>query len=102
MFMWHGSLYTSMPIDLGLLKAILYWLNNKSNLILNQFSKNFILEALEFIPRNNNSKFDEIFYNQTEGTVRGTKCAPPCACLVVGYKEETKLLPIELSKVFLN
>ena len=22
----------------------------------------------------------------------GTKCAPPHACLVVGYKEETKLL----------
>ena len=33
------SLYTSIPIDLGL-EAISYWLNNKSNLILNRFSKN--------------------------------------------------------------
>ena len=39
------SLYTSIPIDLGL-EAILYWLNNKNNLILNRFSNNFILEAL--------------------------------------------------------
>ena len=56
------SLYTSIPIDLGL-EAISYWLNNKSNLILNWFSKTFILEAIEFILRNNNFKFDEIFYN---------------------------------------
>ena len=32
----------------------------------------------------------------------GTKCAPPYACLVVGYKEETKLFPIELPKFFSN
>ena len=30
----------------------------------------------------------------------GTKCAPPYACLVVGYKEEAKLFPIELPKFF--
>ena len=30
----------------------------------------------------------------------GTKCALPYACLVVGYKQETKLFPIELPKVF--
>ena len=35
------SLYTSIPIDLGL-EAISSWLNNKSNLILNQFSKKFL------------------------------------------------------------
>ena len=29
----------------------------------------------------------------------GTKCAPPYACLVVGYKEETKLFLIELQKL---
>ena len=69
------KLYTSILIDLGL-EAISYWLNNKSNLILNRFSKNFMLEALEFILRNNNFKFYEIFDNQTEGTAMGTKCAP--------------------------
>ena len=30
----------------------------------------------------------------------GTKCVPPYACLVVGYKEETKLFPTELPKFF--
>ena len=45
------SLYTSIPIDLGL-EAISYWLNNESNLILSRFSNNFILEAVEFILRN--------------------------------------------------
>ena len=68
--------------------------------MLNRFSKKIILEALKFILRNNNFKFDEIFYNQTEGTAMETKCAPPYACLVVGYKEEAKLFPIELPKFF--
>ena len=69
------GLYTSMPIDLGL-EAVSYWLSNESNLILNRFSKNFILEPLEFILKNNNFKFDEIFYNQTEVTAMGSNCAP--------------------------
>ena len=29
-----------------------------------------------------------------------TKCAPPYACLVVGYEEKTKLFPRELPKFF--
>ena len=68
--------------------------------MLNRFSNNFILEALEFILRNNNFKFNEIFYNQTEGTAMVTKCAPRYACLVVGYKEETKLFSTELPRFF--
>ena len=87
------SLYTSIPIDLAL-EAILYWLNNKSNLILNRFWNNFILEAVEYILRNNNFKFDETFYNQLERIAMGIKCALLYACLVVCYKEETKLLSI--------
>ena len=82
------------------IRAISYRLKNKSNLILNPFSKKFILKALEFILRNNNFKFDEINYNQTEGIAMGTKCAPLYACLAVGYKKETKLFPIELPKFF--
>ena len=30
----------------------------------------------------------------------GTKCAPPYACLTVGYSEETKLFPNKLPKYF--
>ena len=71
-------LYTSIPIGLGL-ETTSYRLSNKSNLILNHFSNNFILEALELILRNNNFKFDKIFYNQTEGTVMRTRFAPMLA-----------------------
>ena len=69
-------------------------------MILNQVSNNFILEPLEFILRNKNFKFDEIFYNQTEGSAMGTKCATLYPCLVVDYKEETILFPSELPKFF--
>ena len=55
-------LHTTIPTDLGL-EAISYWLNDTSNLIVNRFSKDFVLELLEFILKNNNFKFDEIFYN---------------------------------------
>ena len=70
-------LSTSIPIGLGL-ETISYRLSNKSNLRLNHFSNNFILEVLELILRNN-FKFDKIFYNQTEGTVMRTKFAPMLA-----------------------
>ena len=43
---------------------------------------------------------DNVLYNQVEGTAMGTKCAPPYACLVSGYEEETKLFPRELPKFF--
>ena len=78
-------------------------------MVLNLFWKNFILEALKFILRNNNFKFDDIFCNQTEGTAMGWEPNPPppppappspCLSLVVGYKEETELFPIELPKFF--
>ena len=41
-------------------------------------------------------------FNQIFGTAMGTKCAPPHACLTIGYKEETKLLTQELLKYFSN
>ena len=50
--------------------------------------------------RNNNFKFEETFYNETLGTAMGTKCAPPYACLVVVYKEESKLFRSKLAKFF--
>ena len=39
-------------------------------------------------------------YNQVSGTAMGTKCAPPYACLTIGYQEETKLFTKELPKYF--
>ena len=95
------SLYTSIPTDVGL-NAISYWINKKRNLIPSRFSTDFILEALEFVLKNNNFYFDDQIYNQIEGTAMGTKCAPPYACLTIGHQEETKLFNIELPKYFTN
>ena len=38
--------------------------------------------------------------NQVFGTAMETKCAPPYACLTIGYQEETKFFTQELPKYF--
>ena len=38
--------------------------------------------------------------NQVFGTAMGAKCAPPYACLTLGYQEETKHFTQELLKYF--
>lgn len=93
------SLYTSITTKTGL-EAIKYWIENKRELIPSRFSNEFILESLEFVLNNNNFIFDDYMFKQISGTAMGTKCAPPFACLTIGYQEETKLFPIELQKHF--
>ena len=93
------SLYTSIPTELGL-EAIEYWIMRKRDLIPQRFTKEFILESIEFILKNNNFLFDSKMFNQIIGTAMGTKCAPPYACLTIGYQEETKLFMQELPKYF--
>ena len=93
------SLYTSIPTELGI-EAINYWLEKKRDLIAERFTNNFITESLKFILTNNNVLFDEHMYLQLLGTAMGTKCAPPYACLTIGYLEETKLFTQELPKYF--
>ena len=61
---------------------------------------NFITESLKFILTNINVLFDEHMYLQLLGTAMGTKCAPPYACLTIGYLEKTKLFTQELPKYF--
>ena len=93
------SLYTSITHELGI-EAISYWLTKRQDLIPERFSKEFIIESLNLILKNNNFIFDDQLYNQKEGTAMGNKAAPPYACLVMGYLEETKLFPTILPKYF--
>ena len=93
------SLYTSIPHDLGL-KAIEYWLNKRRDLVNPRFSNNFILESLKFILENNNFLFDNTMYSQCIGAAMGQICAPPYACLTIGYLEEEKLFKTELQRHF--
>ena len=51
------SLYTSIPIDLDV-KAIDYWITRKHKLIPEQFTKEFIIDSMKFILKNNNFLFD--------------------------------------------
>ena len=71
-------------------------------MVLNQFSKNFMPEALEFILKNNNFKFDEVFYNQTEGTAMGTKSGPSICMLSSRLKRGNQIISDCVTKVFLN
>ena len=84
------SLYTSIPHELGI-EAIKYWVNKGRNLIPTRFTEIVILEALELILKNNNFMFNDVMYNQVIGTAMGHVCAPPYACLVIGYLEEEHL-----------
>ena len=94
-----SSLYTSINHDLGI-EATTYWINKHRDVIPDRFSDRFIIESLEFVLKNNNFKFDNIYYHQTDGTAMGTKLAPPYACLVIAYLEECKLFPDILPKHF--
>ena len=86
------SLYTSIPKELGI-QAIDYWLSKFPDMVPNRFTKDCILELVEFILTNNFTKFDEDLWQQLTGTSMGTKMAPPYACLTIGFLEETKLFP---------
>ena len=54
------SLYTSIPHDLGV-EAMDYWIRNYSNMIPERFSRDFIIDAVTFILKNNNFMFEDRF-----------------------------------------
>ena len=90
------SLYTNIPLELGL-RVLLYYITKYRNLIPIRFSKDIIiLEAAEFVLKNNNFILLEEMFNQVMGTTMGRKFAPPYANLSVGFLEETVLFPVEL------
>ena len=83
------------------LKLLIIGLPKKKNdLIPARFTRNFILESVKFILKNNNFLFDNVMYKQVSGSAMGTKFAPPYACLTIGYLEETRLFPKILKNYF--
>ena len=80
------SLYTNIPHEYGQ-SALKFWQETYPESIDSRFSKNFILESVEIILKNNNFKFNDIYYNQIDGTAMGTIFAPTYADLTVGYLE---------------
>ena len=59
----------------------------------------FIIESLKVVLKKNNVLFDDHLYLQSLGTAMGTKCAPPRACLTIGYLEETKLFTMNYQNI---
>ena len=80
------SLHTNIPHELGI-EAINYWLDRYPQEIQNRLSKEFILEGIELILKNNSFYFDGTFYRQIKGTAMGTKFAPTYATLSIAYLE---------------
>ena len=93
------SLYTSIPIDLGM-KALDYWLTKLSSSIDSRFTKQFILECVHFILEKYYFQFNSIIWHQRTGAPMGKSFVSPYACLTVGYLEETILFPILLPRYF--
>ena len=58
-----GSSYTSIPIDQGI-EAIDYWITRKRNLILERFMKEFIIDSIRFILKNNKFIFYSKIFNE--------------------------------------
>ena len=53
-------------------------------------AKEFMIDSIKFILKNNAFLFDFKMPNQIFRTALGTECLPPYACLTIGYQEETK------------
>ena len=88
------SLYTSIPHELGL-AAIEYWINNLTESITRPFSKEFIMESITIVLKENTFHFDNKLYQQIQGTAMGTKMAPTYATFVLGYLEKKLYLKFE-------
>ena len=82
------SLYSNIPHKLGV-EAFTYWLTKFPDGSPIRFSKEFILEGINFILNNNTFHFNGNYFRQTKGTAMGTKFAPVYPTLVMGYLEET-------------
>ena len=81
-----SSLYTSIPHDLGI-EALTYYLRTFNHTIDSRFNINFILEATNFILKNNTFIFNGDNFLQLMGTEMGTIFSPTYTTLVLGYLE---------------
>ena len=84
-----ASLYTNIDHDLAI-EAITYWLDRHPEDIHERFSKDFIIESIKLVLKNNTFTFNGMDFLQMRGTAMGTKMAPTLCTLVLGYLE-TKL-----------
>ena len=89
-----NSLYTNIDHQVGL-DAIRYWLETYPEDLNPRINKEFVLEAIELILKNNILEFNGNFYKQIKGTAMGTKMAPTYANMFLGYLEKQLYKKVE-------
>ena len=81
------SLYTNITHDRGI-EAIAYWIENyPTYLIDTRFTKEFIIEGLLLVLKNNYFKFDNKIFHQLIGTTVGSNVSVIYAILFIAYLE---------------
>ena len=78
------SLYNSIPHEYGL-KALGYFLTTFKEEMNPRFNNQFILDAADFILKNNSLTFDSMFFLQLKGTAMRTVFAPTYVNLTMAY-----------------
>ena len=79
-----ASLYTRIPHEYSL-KALGYFLSTFEEEMDPRFNNQFILDAADFILKNNSLTFDFMFYSQLKRTAMGTVFAPTYTNLTMAY-----------------
>ena len=89
------AMYDNITIDHGI-EIVGKWLNhlNDNNELPDDFpDTKIILDALNFIMKNNITQFGDCFFKQLCGTAMGTSVAVMYASLYYGWHEKVRLLP---------
>jgi len=80
------SLYTNIDHELGI-EAIRYWIDKYPTSLPEEYSSDFVIQAVKLILENNIFMFNDKYYGQVSGTAMGTQMAPTYATLTMGYLE---------------
>ena len=87
------SLYTNIKHSIAKM-AISYWIENTS-IVDSRFNINMILEGIDLVIKNNNFKFNNVWYNMCQGIGMGSSISPTLASLTIAYLEEKMYTRLE-------
>ena len=77
-----------------------YWIQQYHDKRPRRFTRDFIIESIVYILKNNNFCFDKCHFHQLEGTGMGVDFAGNYACLCIGYLEKVKLFGLHILPCF--
>jgi hypothetical protein len=86
-----SSMYTNIDTRTGI-EAFQHLFTLYTDLIPEDFPKDFFLTTLDIIMNNNIFSFGDTFWRQLQGTAMGTPAAPLYSIITYGYHENTRIL----------